>query len=195
MKKIIIICILTLSLFAVVYISVIRNDNGAKTNSEEAIVHHIQADWPFYTFDSAIEQATTIAYGKVVKKSKTKIYQTTTSSGYVDKEYYKQVSIEVIDILKGNTDEKNITYLEFGGETNDAIYIWEGVEPVDIGDEYIFFLNPYGAFLSPLTMLPVENGTVLTKGKVAPEAQENQGEKTSDISVETYLEAIKSKLK
>ena len=91
--------------------------------------------------------------------------------------------------------DKTVTYLEFGGETKDAVYIWEGVEPVDIGDEYIFFLNPYGAFLSPMTLLAVDDGTVLTKGKIAPDAQENQGEKISDISVETYLEAIKSKLK
>ncbi|MBR2036804.1 MAG: hypothetical protein IKA09_03660 [Lachnospiraceae bacterium] len=195
MKKITIICILTLSLFAVVCIGVIRNDNGAKTNSEEAIVHHIQADWPFYTFNSAIEQATTIAYGKVVKKSKTKSHQTTTSSGNVHTEYYKEVSIKVIDVLKGDVNDKTITYLEFGGETKDAIYIWKGVVPVDIGDEYIFFLNPYGAFLSPMTLLAVDDGTVLTKGKIAPDAQENQGEKISDISVETYLEAIKSKLK
>ena len=90
--------------------------------------------------------------------------------------FYLDISMPK-NVVKGNTDEKNITYLEFGGETKDAIYIWKGVEPVDIGDEYIFFLNPYGAFLSPLTLLPVENGTVLTKGKIAPDAQENQGER------------------
>ena len=191
MKKIkILIFTVIVGLLVLVGIISIKNNK----NVDKEIVTS-SALWPSYTFDSAIEQATTIAYGKVVKKSKTKSHQTTTSSGNVHTEYYKEVSIKVIDVLKGDVNDKTITYLEFGGETKDAVYIWEGVEPVDIGDEYIFFLNPYGAFLSPMTLLAVDDGTVLTKGKIAPDAQENQGEKISDISVETYLEAIKSKLK
>ena len=191
MKKIkILIFTVIVGLLVLVGIISIKNNK----NVDKEIVTS-SALWPSYTFDSAIEQATTIAYGKVVKKNKTKSHQTTTSSGNVHTEYYKEVSIKVIDVLKGDVKDKTVTYLEFGGETKDAVYIWEGVEPVDIGDEYIFFLNPYGAFLSPMTLLAVDDGTVLTKGKIAPDAQENQGEKISDISVETYLEAIKSKLK
>lgn len=53
----------------------------------------------------------------------------------------------MIDILKGNMDDTTVTYLEFGGETEEVIYIFDDIEPVEIHGEYIFFLNNYGAVL------------------------------------------------
>lgn len=193
-KKIkIIICTVIFALLIVAGIGIIRKNNGIKNIDKRTVTK--TAMWPSFSFESAVNQATTIVYGKVVDKSDTKIHQTTSSSGNIYTECYKEVSIEVIDILKGNMDDNTVTYLEWGGETEDAIYIFSGMTPVEINDEYIFFLNMYGAFLSPMTLLPVENGTVLTKGKIAPDSQTNQETRTSDISVETYLEAIKSGLK
>ena len=193
-KTTIIVCTIILALLVVAGIGAIQKNNNIDNNIEKKTVTKT-AMWPSFSFESAVDQATTIVYGKVVDKSNTKIHQTTSSSGNIYTECYKEVSIEVIDILKGNMDGNTVTYLEWGGETEDTIYIFAGMTPVEINDEYIFFLNQYGAFLSPMTLLPVEDGTVLTKGKIAPDSQTNQETRTIDISVETYLEAIKSGLK
>lgn len=44
----------------------------------------------------------------------------------------------------------------------------DDIEPVELDGEYIFFLNEYSAALSPMTLLPVDNGTVLIQGKIMP---------------------------
>ena len=148
--------------------------------------------WPFHSFESAIDEATTIVYGRVVDKSGTKVHETANVNGKSYYELYKEVSIEVIDILKGKTDNSLVTYLEFGGETEEVIYVFEDIKPVKINSEYIFFLNKHGAALSPMTLLPVENGTVLGQGKIMPTSE--TGMPSSDISVESYLGAIESVL-
>ena len=184
------ICILLLSL--VVGVGVL---NFKKNQNKDKEIVTATALWPSFSFESAVDQASTIVYGKVVEKSDTKTHQTTSSSGNIHTEYYKEVFIEVIDILKGDVNDTAVTYLEMGGETDDVIYVFEGVDPVEINDEYIFFLNKHGAFLSPMTLLPVINGTVLTEGKIAPVYQTGQETRILNISIEAYVEAIKNELK
>ena len=89
-------------------------------------------------------------------------------------------------------DTATFTYFEAGGETEDVIYIENHQEPVELGKEYIFFLNQYDIALSPQTLLPVEDGVVLTKGKVAPEPKGS--DEVNEISVEEYIKAINSVL-
>lgn len=148
--------------------------------------------WPAHSFASAIDEATTIVYGKVIDKSETKVHQMAYVNGRSYNEYYKEVSVEVIDILKGNIDDTIVTYLEFGGETDELIYIIEDIEPVEMNGEYIFFLNNYGAALSPMTLLPVDNDTVLTQGKIMPTFETSS--RTSEVSIDSYLRAIESVL-
>ena len=171
----------------------IHQKGGISGNTtEKKVVVREGGIWPAYTFSEAIEEAVTIVHGRAVGKSATKAHQITYDDYSPLFEYYKEVSIEVIDILKGKTDNSLVTYLEFGGETEEVIYVFEDIKPVKINSEYIFFLNKHGAALSPMTLLPVENGTVLGQGKIMPTSE--TGMPSSDISVESYLGAIESVL-
>ena len=151
-----------------------------------------ERDYPWYTLEEAVDKAVTIAYGKVVEKSETKVHKISNGDWYTDYEYYKEVTIEAFEIIKGDMDANTVTCLEFGGETEDVICIDNGQVSVELGKEYILFLNQYGAALAPWTLLPVEDGMVLTKGKVVPESKGS--DEVNEISVEEYIRAIKSVL-
>ena len=50
------------------------------------------------------------------------MYELPTSSGEPLHEYYKEVTVEVLEAIKGVTAEEiAITYIEHGGETDNAI--------------------------------------------------------------------------
>ena len=116
------------------------------------------------------------------------------------REYYKEVTVEVLEAVKGVTaKETAITYTEFGGETDNAIYLYEGLEPVAIGEEYIFFLNERGVFLSPWTLMFVSDGVVQTYGIIPSEFSSEQQADTKDTThkeykLEQYIDAIREEL-
>ena len=164
-------------------LSTMPKDGSVKEDTMKLTIAS-ERDYPWYTLEEAVDKAVTIAYGKAVEKSETK--------GNTVYEYYKEVTIEVLEIIKGDKDTKTFTYFETGGETEDAIYKVNGKEAVELGKEYIFFLKQYGAHLSPEALLPVEDGVVLTKGKVAPESKGS--DEVNEISVGEYIRAINSVL-
>lgn len=183
--------ILFLGLLMLGGVCVWHNNGNAESNIEKKVIKG-EAMWPAYSFASAVDEAVTIVHGRVVDKSSTKVHQMANVNGQSYNEYYREVSIEVIDILKGKMEDAMVTYLEFGGETEELIYVFDDIEPVEINGEYIFFLNYHGAALSPMTLLPVDNGTVLTQGKIIPTSTTST--LSSDISVESYLREIESAL-
>ena len=189
-EKVILLSIVLIGVFILAGTYVNQKSNNIP-NNKETIVITSNNSWPYYTFESAIDTAVTIVHGRAVGKSDTKAHQITFDE-QPSYEYYKEVSIEVIDILKGDMDATTVTYLEFGGETEDAIYIYEGKEQLKLGSEYVLFLNQYGAALSPKTLLVVEDDVVLTQGKLVPESDVST--LSIEISVESYLNAIKSVL-
>lgn len=186
-------CILFVGLCMLGGVCLYRNSKTEDNKAEKMVVRG-EGMWPFYTFESAVDEAATILYGRVVDKSDTKVHEVANVNGQAYYEYYREVSVEVIDILKGNRDDTTITYLEMGGETDEVIYIFDDMEPVEVNGEYVFFLNKYGAFLSPMTLLPVSNGTVLTQGKIVPADETSQSTRSVNVSVKSYLEAIQSEL-
>ena len=155
------------------------------------------ACWVGYTFERAVDEAATIVYGKVKSKSDTL---------YDERDYpevfrhYKEVTVEVLEAIKGVTaEETTITYIEHGGETEDAIYILEGVDPVAIGEEYIFFLNDEGLFLSPWTLFSVSDGVVQTGGLIPSEVSSEQqayaeDAQSEEYNLEQYISAIMEEL-
>ena len=184
-------CIVFVGLLIIGGVSICHKNGNTESTIEKKVIKG-EGMWPAYTFSSAVDEAVTIVYGKVLGKSDTKVHQVAYVNGQSHNEYYKEVSIEVIDILKGNMDETTVTYLEFGEETEDVIYIFDDIESVELDGEYIFFLNEYGAALSPMTLLPVDDNTVLTQGKIMPESEVST--LSTDVSVESYLSAIASAL-
>ena len=171
-------------------INIYQKDSKSQSDKEKVVITG-SGTWPHHTFESAIDEAVTIVYGKAVGKSNTKVHQISFGE-QPSYEYYKEVAIEVIDILKGDMDADTVTYLEFGGETEDVIYIYEDKEELKLGSEYVLFLNQYGAALNPMTLLEVDEDAVLTQGKLIPESEVST--LSTEVSVESYLNAIKSVL-
>ena len=81
------------------------------------------ACWAWYDFERAVDEAATIVYGKVKSIGDTLVHESPTSFGEPLRVYYKEVTVEVLEAVKGvNAKETTITYTEWGGETDNAIY-------------------------------------------------------------------------
>ena len=152
--------------------------------------------WPNYTFEEAIAEAETIVYGKAVSKSGIMEHEISLNPERSDKEYYCEVYLEPIELLKGEENEDGtVTVLDFEVETDTHVYHTEGVEPVILGQEYIFFMNEHGSFLTPQMMIPVESGTVETNflpeiGNADNSEVKRNAKQSGKLSVEKYLSAI-----
>ena len=149
-------------------------------------------DWMWITFEKAVERAKTILHGRVIsKRCDTQVDKT---AAYRDglSDYYNEVTIEVIEVIKGECDP-TVSYLELGGrETNVANYIFLGTDVVTPNNEYIFFLNEYGTCLTPFTLKPVYDGYVSTKGNLNPEySDKKQDEK---MILDKYIDEIRRQL-
>lgn len=141
--------------------------------------------WLSYTFETAAEQATTIVYGEVAEKGE--------MQGSRPSEYQTEVTVDVIEWVKGDTKSDQIVFLEVGGETKTKIYTVEGITPVQIGERYVFFLNQYGAFLNPRTLVPVIDEEISINKSLSPETATFTNDITTDvISVHDYLDAIRT---
>ena len=146
--------------------------------------------WAGITFEEAVERAKTILHGRVIsKRCDTQVHKTAAFRNDVLIDYYNEVTIEVIEVIKGECDP-TVSYLELGGrETNVAKYSFIGADVVTPNNEYLFFLNEYGMRLNPATLIPVCDGYVLTKGNVTPEySDKEQGEK---MILDEYLDEIR----
>ena len=141
------------------------------TDQIEKPVFTMMVDWAGYQFDDAVAEATTIVWGKVKEIGKNICTSHIASDGSYLRDYYKEVKIEVLESLKGeHAQDSEITYMESGGETGRAIYVYTGVQEVEPGQEYIFFLGERGFALSPVTVIPVKEGMADVKGKIVPES-------------------------
>lgn len=154
--------------------------SGRNSNTKETVVIG-SASWLSYTFETAAEQAATIVYGEVMEKGE--------MQGSRSSEYQTEVAVDVIEWVKGDVRSDQIIFWEMGGETKTQIYTVEGITPVQIGERYVFFLNEYGAFLNPRTLVPVIDGEISTSKALSPETETFT---TDTIPVCDYLEAIRN---
>lgn len=175
-----------------------------KSNLSEKEMRTVQACWPAYTFETAVEEASTIIHGKVVDISDTLVHVIgTAGNGSVLRECYKEITVEVIEGIKGIDDETaSITFIQSGGETEDYVYVVTGIVPVEMGEEYLFFINEKGSSLSPSTLIPVEDGIAQTTGKIAPTVNTIQQTLTTksgqgaleEYDLKQYIMAIREEL-
>lgn len=182
-------CILIVSLAVVIGTNITQK---TKQPAEKQVVTGYPV-WRAYTFETAIEEVATIVYGKVAGKSGTLMREVVDSSGKVHKEYYKEVEVQVNDLLKAEGSPKTITYLEMGGETDTHIYKIDGFNPVNDSDEYVFFLNKYDACLSPATVMSVDDGIVTVEKSMLPGGKVKNTTFTT-IGVEEYVNKVKKHL-
>ena len=178
--------------------AVFKNENS---NFAEKEILTAQACWPAYTFETAVEEAAMIIHGKVVDKSDTLVH--VMGSGV--RELYKEITVEVVEGIKGVDEETaSITFIQTGGEIEDYIYVVPGIVPVEMGEEYIFFINEKGSSLSPDTLIPIKDGIAQTAGKIAPTANTIQQTLTTTVvseqcgpeeyNLNQYLTAIRDAL-
>ena len=192
-KKKIGLLVLALLLLSTVVAVVLTIQTKPSIPSSEKKIHTGYASWPYHDLESATADAETIVCGKVISKGETKSHEIARSaaSGRVFLVYYREVEVEVTQMVKGDQTAKTITYLEPGGETEDTIYMTSGVEPIIEGETYLFFLNEHGAFLSPATLMEVEDGTISPVPDMLPE---NELQVLSDepvtVSLDDYLALV-----
>lgn len=160
------------------------------STDEKSIVMMNSPCWVDLSFEDAVNNAATIVHGRVLSKRNTLVHKTAALRLDLPGDYSREVTVEVIETIKGEVDS-TIVYLELGRETNISNYVFREIDVVEPDDEYIFFLNEYGT-LSPAELVPVSDGYVLTKGRVAPEASGDQQGET--MILEEYIDAIKSQL-
>ncbi len=136
---------------------------------EEKEVVKGYASWPSYSFEEAIAEAKTIVYGKAVSKSDVVEEVTSPPEGFdggegaTDTTYYCEVSLEPITLVKGEAGENGkVVVRDFEVETDTKIYDTDGVDPIELEQEYVFFLNEYNVFFGPSMMMLVEDGQVST---------------------------------
>ena len=166
--------------------------------SEDKAIKKKYCSWPYYDLSAATNEAVTIVRGKVLSRStETKGLPIIKMDGSIyGYDYYREVTVEVIDVIKGEKKEDTIIYKEPGGETEEYIYEMDGVVPLNIGEEYIFFLMENNTFLNPATVITISNETVNPSPSLAPENTHNTQayDMAVGIPIDDFIEAIKSEL-
>lgn len=153
-----------------------------------------------YTLEDAAEKASVVVYGKVLEKG-----ETTTAlsidlakSGTSASGYFTSVTIEVIDMVKKNNmygldlAGEQFTYMEYGGEQDGVIYQYGGMDEVEIGKEYVFFLNSGNKCLSSQAVVPVIKGEVSFEGYLSTDcfySEEMKG--VEKVPVQLYIQMVR----
>ena len=185
-------------LSAGVFTAVHSTQANREIPTEEKIVSHISPIWIGYDIDSASEAATTIVYGTLGPKGEVKRNEMTLSNGelYV-LERYREAEIQVIQMIKGDMDAETVHYWELSGEeTDDAIYVYDDAICLEEGKSYLFFLNENGAYLSPATVMEVdENGVLIPPWSMKIESEmQARSDESLPVSLEDYLAEVQKNL-
>lgn len=117
-------------LVLILCITISKKFEGKETEEKDKEIIQVSALWPYYSFESAVEEADTIVYGRVISKSDTRVFEAKYHT-----EYYREVTVEILEKMKGAINEETVTFMEAGGENEDVIYLTSGVSPVEIGEE------------------------------------------------------------
>ena len=197
-KIILFICCVFLLLSAGVFTTIHFVQTSQEISTERKLIHPISPIWIGYDIDSASEAATTIVYGTLGPKGEVKRNEMTLSNGelYV-LERYREAEIQVIQMIKGDMDAETVHYWELSGEeTDDAIYVYDDAICLEEGKSYLFFLNENGAYLSPATVMEVdENGVIVPpwdmKIESAAQARSNH---SLPVPLEDYLAEVQQNL-
>ena len=197
-KIILFICCVFLLLSAGVFTTIHFVQTSQEISTERKLIHPISPIWIGYDIDSASEAATTIVYGTLGPKGEVKRNEMTLSNGelYV-LERYREAEIQVIQMIKGDMDAETVPYWELSSEeTEDTIYVYDGAISLEEGKEYLFFLNENGAYLSPATVMEVdENGVVIPPWSMKIESElQARSDESLPVSLEDYLAEVQKNL-
>lgn len=164
----------------------VSSQTGSSTPTEEKRQMQATAEWVYYDFEEAINEANTIVYGTAGERGETKLREGAEGEGTLD--FYREIPITIKELLKGE-GSGTVIYKEFGGETEDTVYTLRDFVPLEAGKEYILFLDKDGFSLPPNTLIPVEDGAVST-AFVPDSALDENGEAPESIPVDDYIAMI-----
>lgn len=156
----------------------------------EKTFYTVETEWPEETLELAAKRAAAIFVGKVISKGDSQCYLHLASGQKPYDICYHGVQVEVLQVLKGEPGDP-ASYRELGGETPSAVYDFIHLPVVSPGETYLFFLNNKGFFLSPDTLLPVENDTVTPAHDMLPDHLLSSEEPVS-LPLEDYLDALRA---
>ena len=207
MNKKVIITVCSVLILALLVTGSILLFSQEKTPTEIAVREHnvtpISALWPGYDFEGAIDTAYKIVVGTVAAKSETKVHE-----GYDDsnrilvREYYKDVTIEVESVLKGDPQIETVNYIEPGGETitiredgTAAINDWQysGVKTLAVGDRVLLYLTEKGNFVNPYTLFLIESDDTISVSSdllTSNKTRKSQSHYMETYKLEDYVDAI-----
>lgn len=146
----------------------------------------------YSTLETAAEKASYIVYGTMGEQSHPYHYVYYRQSGSVIEDYYWEREIKVLRLLKGDPDVPPI-YRERHGETREMDYSIMNVTPAETGKSYVVFLSRAGTFITPITLIPVEDGMVSPVPDMLP-VPLRQSEERLTLPVEEYLDAVQAYL-
>ncbi len=195
-KTILFTCCAFLLLSVGVFTTVHFVQANQKIPMEEKQIHTLYPMWIRYDIDSASEAATTIVYGTLGAKGELKWDEKVLSNGK-PLERYREAEIQVIQMIKGDMDAKTVHYWELSSEeTEDTIYVYDGAISLEEGKDYLFFLNENGAYLSPATVMEVdENGVVIPPWSMKIESElQARSDESLPVSLEDYLAEVQKNL-
>ncbi len=173
---------------------VLWDSANQESNKEKKLVEE-HVDFVYMNYEQAIKIADKIFCGKVQSRSTaTKGLPIYNADGSIyGFDHYRELTVEVTDVIKGTKSREEILYKEPGGETEEFIYKWYAIEPLTIGQEYLFFLYENNTFLNPIAIMPISDGQVLVQDIMCPENLQVEEEKVSkqSLPVGTYMNAVK----
>jgi len=147
---------------------------------------------PKDTFSSVVANSYYIAYGEVVGKSEAMEFEKRGAEGY---NCYSLVTIEVIDCAKGGwLPGEQITYWEEGGTVEDRVYRYPFVERAEVGERVFLFRSHALPTRPHLCWVVDDSETIALRNQYLPDAIPAEGELTTDVSVRTILDAVRTEL-
>lgn len=173
-------------------------DSATQKSDKQKYTRGAIIDWIGLDAESAVKNAETIFCGKVLERStQTRGLGAFESNGEVEySEVYRELTVEVTKMIKGDWFQKIILYKEPGGETEDYIYTYHNIDPLNIGQEYIFILDKYNTYLRPWTVIPIEDGMAKVSYIMCFEnlLDENGKIPEQGITVEAYMKSLKQRV-
>lgn len=190
-QKVFLCVFVALSMLLITSCASSQTGSSIPTEEKKQVVSY--STWPYYSFEDAVDTAATIVYGCVGEKGETRQIEGT--SGEEADDYCRDVPIEALEVLKGEALNGTVAAIEPGGETADTLYIMEGACLYEEGQEYVLFLNEYGASLAPYAMMTVDDGIVDTSNGLLPGIDWiEEKDYPQSMPVEEYLDAIRREM-
>lgn len=166
-----------------------NNTNPVQQNEKPVIESHTMHI--SLTLESIPEYAETIVHGTVSEKGDAYIYELKADDGDGTDMVFTPVYINVIDCYKGTPENGQVVYEQRGGETDEAIYMYNDGPDLEPGDEVIIFLNEANVSWGDQGVFVVKDGKVSIPSHMLPASYAaNEDETYTECPVDDFEQMI-----